>query len=68
MGSWIRHFPLHRVSNILKLGTLSEKIRIEILKDYLTVRDITWIGAIRCALHQVEVTSDTNDTWLPTFS
>ncbi len=28
-----------------------------------TVRDITWIGAIKYALHQVEVGTCTNDTW-----
>ncbi len=30
---------------------------------YNSVRDITWTGAIRCALHQVDVGTCTSDTW-----
>ena len=30
-----------------------------------TVKEINWIGAIKCALVQVEVDTCTGDTWSP---
>ena len=55
--------------NVMVTFTLPSSVILQSLKhleDFpglYSVRDITWIGAIKCTLHQVEVGTCTSDTW-----